>query len=240
MGNKINVLLVQTGMVPRAAEMDNTPAAMQQALGGKIQIWKPFYDNVALICRQDAKRMGLPINRTFYNEIDEMVQAFAGDFLICGREGEQFTSLTAGQIEKYTDEFKDPQRLAILGRKLATPPVSRFQPKPKPPGPWDTYRIYQVKPVPRDFGGYDLRRDVAFAGLDSLKLRGLKVDPANYELAYTGALEAGMTPETLFHKFNLDIPPDFHGHSMSVSDVVMFVRKGRETAYFCDSIGFKS
>lgn len=102
----------------------------------------------------------------------------------------------------------------------------------------DTYRIYQIKRALPGDGGYDLRRDISFAGMDSLTRRGLQVDPANYELVYTGRLEDWMTPELLFEKFNIDIPPDFYGHSMSVSDVIVFVRDGKETAYFCDSARF--
>lgn len=102
----------------------------------------------------------------------------------------------------------------------------------------NTYRIYQVKYIPPESGEYSIRHDVSFAGLDTLESRGLMVDPANYKLVYTGPLEDGMTPEFLFQKFNLDIPPDFGGHSMSVSDVVVFVQNGVETAHFCDRVGF--
>ncbi|NLW78396.1 MAG: hypothetical protein GXY32_03160 [Ruminococcaceae bacterium] len=102
----------------------------------------------------------------------------------------------------------------------------------------NTYRIYQVKSILFEGEQYNLRRDVSFAGLETLKSRGLKVDPSNYVLMYTAQLEDWMTPERLFEKFNINIPSDFYGHSMSVSDVVIFVKGGKETAYFCDRVGF--
>lgn len=44
--------------------------------------------------------------------------------------------------------------------------------------------------------------------------------------------------ERLFEKFNLQHPADYRGRSMSVSDVVVLHENGRDTAHFCDSIGF--
>ncbi len=41
--------------------------------------------------------------------------------------------------------------------------------------------------------------------------------------------------DKLFEKFNLAHPDDFHGHSLSVSDVVILEDK----MYYCDSIGWK-
>lgn len=41
--------------------------------------------------------------------------------------------------------------------------------------------------------------------------------------------------ETLFEEFNLRHPEDFHGHSLSVSDVVVL----NGTMYFCDSFDWK-
>jgi hypothetical protein len=41
--------------------------------------------------------------------------------------------------------------------------------------------------------------------------------------------------ENLFNKFNLNHPEDFHGHSLSVSDVVILGDK----MYYCDSFGWK-
>lgn len=41
--------------------------------------------------------------------------------------------------------------------------------------------------------------------------------------------------EDIFKKFNLCHPDDFHGHSLSVSDVVVL----DNAVYYCDSVGWK-
>jgi len=43
------------------------------------------------------------------------------------------------------------------------------------------------------------------------------------------------TAENAFYEFNTDLPKDFTGRSMSVSDIVAI--DGNE--YFCDSVGWK-
>lgn len=45
--------------------------------------------------------------------------------------------------------------------------------------------------------------------------------------------------EKLYEKFNLRIPEDFRGHSLSVSDVVELNLDGERIFYFVDSIGFQ-
>jgi hypothetical protein len=47
------------------------------------------------------------------------------------------------------------------------------------------------------------------------------------------------TLENLFYKFNMERPEDFKGHSLSVSDVIVIRERGKSTAYYVDSLGFK-
>ena len=45
--------------------------------------------------------------------------------------------------------------------------------------------------------------------------------------------------EQLYQKFNFARPTDYHGHSLSVSDVIMLNQNGKISAHYVDSIGFK-
>lgn len=95
----------------------------------------------------------------------------------------------------------------------------------------DTFSIYQLKQ------GAELR-NYRFESLDSLQRAGLSVQPGNYEQVYTAPLTERDDLESIFTRFNIDRPEDFHGHSLSVSDVVVLHQDGRDTAHFCDSAGF--
>ena len=95
----------------------------------------------------------------------------------------------------------------------------------------DTFTIYQLKGGPET-------RDYRFEAYESLQEAGLAVDRQNYDLVYTAPLDGKTTLEDIYRTFNLDRPADFTGHSLSVSDVVVLNRSGKEEAHYCDSFGF--
>ena len=68
----------------------------------------------------------------------------------------------------------------------------------------------------------------------------------NYEILYRGNLPTGKRSvpqaellEQLYQKFNCAQPMDYHGHSMSVSDVILLNQAGKISAHYVDSIGFR-
>ena len=95
----------------------------------------------------------------------------------------------------------------------------------------DIFAIYQIKCGPET-------RDYRFEAYESLQEAGLAVDRQNYDLVYTAPLDGKTTLEDIYRTFNLDRPADFTGHSLSVSDIVVLTRSGKEEAHYCDSFGF--
>ena len=71
------------------------------------------------------------------------------------------------------------------------------------------------------------------------------VNPENYDLVYSASLppmearDQAAILESLYVRFNLNRPEDFHGHSLSVSDVIALKQNGRLTCYYTDSFGFQ-
>ena len=96
----------------------------------------------------------------------------------------------------------------------------------------DTFSIYQLKRG-------DETRDLRFEPYDRLQATGHAVDRANYELIYTAPLAPDTSLEDIYTRFNIDHPADFKGHSLSVSDIVVLHRDGRDAAHYVDSIGYR-
>ena len=65
---KISVLLVEPNKYPKMVEIDDTLEAMQEVVGGDIEEYMPFEDEVAIICNEEGKLIGLPPNRAIYAE----------------------------------------------------------------------------------------------------------------------------------------------------------------------------
>ena len=102
------------------------------------------------------------------------------------------------------------------------------------------FSIYQLNPNGPNY------RDLAFSNLKNLERRGLKVCKDNYIHIFSGERSRNDSAmdalEKLYTRFNTDIPNGFVGHSLSVSDIVVFqselLGKTPLTAYFCDSFGW--
>jgi hypothetical protein len=95
----------------------------------------------------------------------------------------------------------------------------------------DTFSIYQLKDDPK-------LRDYRYEPLNTLLKNGFAVEAGNYNNVYTAPLDVSETLGTIYFRFNNAHPADFKGHSLSISDVVVLRRTGKETARYVDSIGF--
>lgn len=91
------------------------------------------------------------------------------------------------------------------------------------------YRIYQLK---RE------AHDGLFLSYHEAKKKGIDVCEKNYELTYIGESE-NRELEDIFVELNVDRPEDFCGHSLSVSDVIVFTENEKMEAYYVDRYGFE-
>ena len=96
--NTLSVLKIAPGQYPQQVEIDNNLKALQEAVGGTIAAVYPFADPVAIICNDDGKLMGLPLNRALRDENGEMYDAIAGDFLVVGLGEFRFCSFSGNQF----------------------------------------------------------------------------------------------------------------------------------------------
>lgn len=130
----IKVLLVEPNKYPKMIEIADTLESMQELVGGDIEEYMPYEDDVALVCNDESKLRGLPPNRAIYlddNGKKEMVDIIAGKFFICYAppESEKYLSLPDELAKKYEAQFKYPERFfKDFGDKIIAQP---FKPKEK-------------------------------------------------------------------------------------------------------------
>lgn len=122
----IDVLLVQPLKPPELIRVEDELEPLQKLVGGDLEEYMPFGDDVALICNQEGKFRGDTLNRGIYGEDGELLDVIAGNFFICYAPitSENFLSLTEEQVKKYTEKFKYPELFfrgedgKIFGKKL--------------------------------------------------------------------------------------------------------------------------
>lgn len=126
---KITVLYLETGKRARTVEIEDTLEAMQGLVKGPIEEYMPFEDDVAIICNEEGKMRGLPVNRGVKDEEGRLQDVIVGDFFIAYApiESESFLSLPPDLERKYKEKFELPEQLYQTDSGLKTVP---YEPKP--------------------------------------------------------------------------------------------------------------
>ena len=126
----ITVLVVEPGKEPYAKEIDSGLESLQHEVGGYIQAVYPFEEPVAIVCNEEAKLEGLPLNRALRDEDGDIYDIVAGTFMVVGLTDDSFGSLTPELMQQFTDHIKAPEQFAKLGDKIvAIPMISEEQQK---------------------------------------------------------------------------------------------------------------
>ena len=88
----IRVLLIEPGKPPEAVNVENTLEAFQKIVGGPIQAYEPYSENVCFICNRDGKNDGLPLNRIVPEE-DKRLEMNYRELVMHFREAERESNM---------------------------------------------------------------------------------------------------------------------------------------------------
>ena len=119
-GNMIRVLMIEPGKSPEMREISDTLKSMQEVVGGWIEEYVPFDDDVALVVNEEGKINGLPLNRAIRSEDGSLQDIIAGPFFICSApvESESYQSLTPEMEKKYREKFRNPERFYMTDKGI--------------------------------------------------------------------------------------------------------------------------
>ena len=101
----LRVLVVEPERTPYVKEIPHTLEALQQEVGGLIEVIYPYADLVGLVCNEEGKLLGLPLNRALFDKGGEMFDIICGTFLVTGLGAEDLASLPPDLLEKYYRHF---------------------------------------------------------------------------------------------------------------------------------------
>ena len=123
----MKVVVVEPNKKPETREIGSGLEAMQTVVGGLIEaVYMPDAPECALICNEEGKLNGLPLNRALKDEDGKIIDVIAGTFFVCGApaDSESFTSLTDEQIETYMKRFAVPEVILSIGGKIIVLPCA--------------------------------------------------------------------------------------------------------------------
>lgn len=123
---KITVVMLEPGKVARTAEIGSSLADLQKAVGGMIEAYYPFDEEVCIVCNDEGKFNGMSPCRAVYDPEGQMMDIIFGPCFICDCRGENFGSLSQDQIKRYTEQFKNPERYFRIDGEIKAVP---YEPK---------------------------------------------------------------------------------------------------------------
>lgn len=123
-GKEITVVMLEPGKLARVETIDSSLKSLQGIVGGCIEAYYPFEEMVCIVCNDEGKVNGMPLNRAVFVKTDdkedsfEMVDIIAGPCFICDCSGEEFGSLSSEQCEKYLSMFRYPEHFVRFGDEI--------------------------------------------------------------------------------------------------------------------------
>ena len=111
--DKLKVLYIEPMKTPKIVEIDGDLESMQNLVGGYIEEYMPFEDEVAIVCNDEGKINGLEPNRGIFDKEGELQDIICGPFFICYApvESEKYLSLPDNLRKKYEEMFRHPEMI---------------------------------------------------------------------------------------------------------------------------------
>ena len=106
---RIRVVVCEPGKTARIAEIGTGLEDLQRAVGGLIETFYPFEEEVCIVCNDEGKINGMKPCRAIYDEERNIRDIVFGPFFICGCAGPEFSSLTDEQLGRYSRTFRCPE-----------------------------------------------------------------------------------------------------------------------------------
>ena len=119
------VLYVKPNEKPELMVIDGSLESKQKLVGGWIERFMPFEEEVAIICNEEGKLNNMPLNRAVRYENGQLLDIMAGNFFVCYAPyySANFLSLPPEMIYKYGKMFEHPEEFFRLGGKVFAEPI---------------------------------------------------------------------------------------------------------------------
>lgn len=109
----MKVLMCRVGKEAELIEIENSLETMQELVGGYIEPYYPYEDDVAIICNEEGK-MFLEPNRPVITSDGRLIDYIFGDFFLCGNGDEDFEDFPEELVDKYKYEMDRNMLLTLI------------------------------------------------------------------------------------------------------------------------------
>ena len=114
----MKAIIVEPDARPRVADIQSDLESLQEIVAGDIQVVYPFDDPVGIICNDEGKILGLPLNRALRDENGEIYDILSGTFIVAGLTEDDFGDLTDEQVDKYMKLYHNKEMFIRKGDRI--------------------------------------------------------------------------------------------------------------------------
>ena len=122
--DSMTVVMCEPGRMAEIRQIGTSLHDLQQTVGGTVEAFYPFAEEVCIVCNEEGKFNGMDPCRAVYDESGQVVDIVFGPFFICDCSDETFASLSTAQQETYLQMFRNPEfYIRVNGKIKAVPYV---------------------------------------------------------------------------------------------------------------------
>jgi len=117
----MKIVYIAAGQRPEVRDIGGSLEDMKKLVDGYIEVIHPFNDTALIVCNEEGKINGLPLNRSLLHpETGELYEIIAGNFFICDAppDSDDFAGLSDKQVEIYMETFRYPEMFIMENGKL--------------------------------------------------------------------------------------------------------------------------
>lgn len=120
----MDVVILEPGKKARIGKVGKSLEDMQRFVSGYIEAVYPFKEEAAIICNEEGKIEGLPLNRALRlnmggeTDSDEIYDVISGKAFICGLGDSSFESLSKENLQHFKELFLQPEIFVQEGNTI--------------------------------------------------------------------------------------------------------------------------
>lgn len=127
MSNEIKIIVCEVGKLAREDVIENKLEKMQEKVQGYIECFD-LDEKTTIVCNDEGKINGLPLNRAIRDEDGKIQEVIAGDFFIAGFDYKsgKVKSLDENQKKDLLEKFYFPEEILLINGEVF---ASKYEPK---------------------------------------------------------------------------------------------------------------
>ncbi len=115
--NGITVVMLEPGKMARKETIDSSLEGLQKAVGGYIEAFYPFEETVCIVCNEEGKLNGMPLNRAIYSEPEEVEMTYSEMrdlFRRSENEGKHVTGYVVFTPDSFMEPYSEVSRTYVI------------------------------------------------------------------------------------------------------------------------------